>query len=247
MKKIRIFNICLLVACIAIMSCQEEELEGIPALPPRITINSPGAVVANLGADLNATITDGANSPVASVNFDLIDEGGVSVASKTFSESFVAGPNNLSWTAEESAIASLPSGNYKLRITAVDTKAKESVNEADLKILALNAECMVEGQVTVVLLSPVPPEGFTIGYVGSATGWGSAPGSDIVLNKVVDGVYCASVNMESGAEFKFRLNENWSTQEGKLDGNCSDGDNRVYSGNGSDLIVQQVAVWKPCP
>ena len=242
----KIFNYLMIMALIAILSCQEEELKGIPALPPRITINAPGAVVANLGADLSAMVTDGANSPVSSVTFDLIEESGTSVGSKTFSEALVAGPNSLTWTAEESGIAALAAGNYKLKITATDTEAKESINEADLKILALNPECLTEGQVTIVLLAPDPAEGMTIGFVGSPTNWGASTGTDIVMNKVTNGVYCGSVAMQAGAEYKFRLNENWSTQEGKLDGSCSDGSNRIYSGSGSDLIVQQVPVWKPC-
>jgi hypothetical protein len=235
-----------LLSFLAFSSCDEDELEGIPALPPRITIKFGGAVVAYVGTDLTATITDGANSPVSNVKMEIVSENGASVASKEITSGFEAGPNSVTWKADESKIATFAPGNYKLKVTATDTKNKQSVGEVSLPVLDLKPECKQQGKVTIVLIAPDPAEGSKIGFVGSPTNWGSAAGTDIVFNKIVNGVYCAAVEMSAGAQFKFRLNENWGTQEGKNDAGCSDGDNRSYSGNGNDLIVQTVPRWKPC-
>jgi hypothetical protein len=240
MKKI--LSICLLTF-FAFASCDEDELEGIPALPPRITVNFGGAAVVNVPTDLTATVTDGANSPVANVKFEILTDGGAAVATKEFASGLEAGPNTLTWKADESKIATFAAGNYKLKITAKDTKGKEAVSTVGMPILDLKPECKEAGKVTIVLIAPDPAEGMKIGFVGSPTNWGSAPGTDVVFSKIVNGVYCAAVKMSAGAEFKFRLNENWGTQEGQA--NCTDGANRIYSGNGNDLIVQTVPGWRP--
>jgi hypothetical protein len=162
MKKI--LSICFLVF-LAFTSCDEDELEGIPALPPRVTINFGGAIVANVGSDLSATITDGANSPVSNVKFEILSESGASIAEKEISSGFEPGPNSITWKADESKIATFAPGNYKLKVTATDTKNKQAVSEVSLPVL----------------------EGSKIGFVGSPTNWGSAAGTDIVFNKIVNG------------------------------------------------------------
>jgi hypothetical protein len=245
MKKI--ISYMLIIVIVAMLSCKDDHLSGHPSNASTERNTSPGVMVVQVGGDLSAQVFDGAGSPVKSVQFDVVDSTGATKISRTYTENLVAGENNFVWTNEESKLDELPSGSYKFNITAIDTDNNVGMVSSDLKILALQPACKIDGQVTVVLLSPEPPKSTDIvGFVGSPTGWGGSSGTDIVMHKITTGVYCCSLPMTAGAEFKFRLNENWGTQEGQSDGKCSDGSNRVYAGNGSDLIVQTVALWKPC-
>lgn len=228
------------------ISCSPDEftLSGLPKSGPVVSgFNVPSLLFAGVPTDVSATVNGTEANPVSEVTFQVFKKG-----TEDMVREFVVTPTTTSgvvvvtWTAVDSDLATLGAGDYMLRAIGSNTNGK-TVSQTYFSVpdYVVPVTCQEVGKITVIMLTPWDiSDTDLIGAVGdfAGSGWGT----DTILEKIKDGVYCASLPLATGNQFKFRLNSSWGTQEKK--DNCNDGDNRTNPPGGwPSISVQNVPKW----
>lgn len=244
--KTRIVSMFAIVLVAGVISCSPDEftLSGLPKQGPVVAgFNVPGLLFAGVPTDVSATVNGTTTNPVSSVKFQVFKKG-----TEDMVREFIVTPTTttgvviVTWTAVDSDLATLTAGDYMLR--AIGTNSSGStVSQTYFSVpdYVVPLACQEVGKITIICLTPqVIPGTEIIGAVGSFAG--SGWGTDTNLTRIKDGVYCASLPLATGDQFKFRINSSWGAQEKK--DNCNDGDNRTNPPGGwPGISIQNVPKW----
>lgn len=234
----------LLVA--GVISCSPDEftLSGLPKQGPVVAgFDVPGLLFAGVPTDVSATVNGTTANPISEVKFQVFVKGtDTMVREFTVTPTTTTGVVVVTWTAADSDLSTLESGDYMLRAIGSNTNGS-TVSQTYFSVpdYVVPQSCQVVGQITVIMLTPQPlAVSEVVSAIGSFTG--SGWGTDLVMTRIKEGVYCAAIPLVGSDAFKFRLNSSWGTQEKK--DNCNDGDNRTAPGGSWPTIsIQNVPKW----
>ena len=241
MKKYFLFL--LLAAPFLFVACDEDD-----TTDPNIVIVEPGdgATVAATG-ELRAYVQFSDNESLSSVAVTLTandaDDQLVNIT---------ASPGGTDFTVDETVMVPEDAtvGEYTMTVSATDgagnTKSLSrlvNIDEAPPADCAPTADCMVDGQLTILVRTPESTNGEDVYIVGSFQGWmPSAADNVLVKNPDVENCYCVSVPFQAGGgdEFKFVRGGGWDTVE--KDADCEEVANRTYD-EATDVLIIDIANW----
>ena len=163
-----------------------------------------------------------------------------------------ASPGGTDFTVDE--MIAVPEdatvGEYTMTVSATDGAGNSktlsrlvNIAEAPPADCAPTADCMVDGQLTILVRTPDSTDGEDVFIVGNFQGWmPSAAENVLVKNPDVPNCYCVSVPFEAGGdtEFKFVRGGGWDTVE--KDADCEEVDNRTYDEE-TDVLTIDIAAW----
>ncbi len=229
-----------------IVSCTPDDftLSGLPKQGPVVSgFNVPGLLFAGVPTDVSAVVNGTEANPIQEVLFQVFRKGTEDVVREfTVTPTTTTGVVVVTWTAVDSDISTLETGDYMLRAIGKNSSGS-TVSQTYFSVpdYVVPQACQVVGQITVIMLTPQSlPIGEVVGAVGSFAG--SGWGTDTNLIRIKDGVYCAAIPLVGSDQFKFRLNASWGTQEKK--DNCNDGDNRsAPGGTWPSISIHNVPKW----
>ncbi len=203
-----------------IVSCSPDEftLSGLPKQGPVVAgFNVPGLLFAGVPTDVSATVNGTTTNPVSEVTFEVFKKGSTVVEkSGVITPTTTEGVVVVTWTASASGLSTLATGEYMLRATGKNSSGS-TVSQTYFTVpdYVVPQACQVVGQVTVIMLTPqiIPPTDL-VGAVGSfgTSGWGT----DTILERIKDGVYCVALPLVGTDGFKFRINgasAGWGNEE----------------------------------
>ncbi|MFT6856143.1 MAG: hypothetical protein ACJA0X_002120 [Cyclobacteriaceae bacterium] len=231
-----------------ILACDDEEItsrfDTLDIAPVVGEVTPNGAVKVGVGFDIVVSVSDGEQSPLASVSITLKDADGESIGTTT---STVSGTSaTVTWAAADNGSAALAVGDYTITVIATDAVSLSSapfIQAFNVFDLPFNANY---------------PQMYIL---GSFTGWGgAADGSDredYKFELIGDNLWeLKGIDLLEGDEFKFSANpdfdatvatnEDWSDKDcdgvmesktgGEQDGNTGCG----FKGN-FDILFNDVS------
>lgn len=237
-----------IVLVAGVLSCSPDDftIGGLPSSPPVVAgFNVPGLLFGGVPTDVSAVVNGTTANPIADVKFQVFVKGTEDMVREfTVSPTTTTGVVTVTWTAADSDISTLATGDYMLRAIASNANGS-TVSQTYFSVpdYVVPQVCQVVGYITVIMLTPQPLSvSEIVSAVGSfpLSGWNEHNGVD--FTRIKEGVYCGAVPMSNSDVFKFVLNESWGTQEKK--DNCSDGDNREAPGGVWPTIsIHNVPKW----
>lgn len=212
MKKVLSNLIAPVVILAAIFSCEDEISKSFDVLDiaPVVSGVSPsGAVKVGSEFDIIAYVSDGENSPLASVAITLYDNADTSEIATT--SGTVAGTSDsLVWAAADFGSTALDTGEYLIRVTATDAANLSATEDFVFTIFDL----------------PFDANNPAMYIAGNFNSWGADP-----LELVAANTWQTTVTFDGGA-WKFKNTEDWTDVDWG-DSDC-DGVMEVATGGGPD-------------
>jgi len=246
--KTRALSMFATVLMAGVLSCSPDDftIADLPSSPPVVAgFNVPGLLFAGVPTDVSATVNGTTANPIQDVKFQVFVKGTEDMVREfTVSPATTTGVVTVTWTAVDSDISTLATGDYMLRAIASNANGSTlSQTFFSVPDYVVPQVCQEVGKITVILLTPQNvPDTEDVGAVGSfATSvWGTYPDTEMV--RIKDGVYCAALPLLGTDKFKFRLNQSWGTQEKK--DNCDDGSDRAApGGTWPSISIHNVPKW----
>ena len=237
------FLLLLLAVPFLIVACDEDD-----TTDPNIVIVEPGdgASVMATGM-LRAYVQFSDNESLSSASVRLApNDGGDALVDVN------AQPTGTDFTVDEEVMIpeTATVGEYTMTVSATDGAGNSktltrlvNVTEAPPAECAPTADCMVDGQLTILVRTPESTNDEDVYIVGSFQNWmPSEPANVLVKNPDVPNCYCVSVPFAAGdgTEFKFVRGGGWDTVEKTAD--CEEVDNRTYD-EATDVLTIDIAAW----
>ena len=238
-----LFFFLLLAVPFLFTACDEDD-----TTDPNIVIVEPGDGAAVMATGmLRAYVQFSDNESLSSASVMLTpNDGGDALVNIN------AQPSGTDFTVDETIEVpeTATVGEYTMTVSATDGAGNSktltrlvNITEAPPAECAPTADCMVDGQLTILVRAPESTMGEDVFIVGSFQGWDpSNPDNVLVKNPDVDNCYCVSVPFEAGdgTEFKFVRGGGWDTVE--KDADCEEVSNRTYD-EATDVLVIDIAKW----
>ncbi len=191
--KRNLFKLMLLLAFIPLLSCRDEvDVDGLLSFPPAIKESYPfdnGQVVIG-GFDVRIIFADGQNSPLRHASVSIQDAAGTELYA--ISEDLSGTLDSINIDGSEFDANLLGAGDYKMMVTAEDSKGQSKTYDIDFSIIT----------------SLYPANNDAMYLAGEFNSWGA-------LEMELVGAYtwqALNVNL-NGGKFKFKNTTDWTDQD----------------------------------